>query len=476
MSLANQAIKSFLNLGTILVVAAYLGQSEFGLFAVAFSIQSLMIILRDGGLPNSIIQKKDITDEHVNSVFWFGIALSLLLAVVLVLFAGTLSRFYEQPQLTSILWLMSSALVIQAFSGVSEALLRKRLSFARLLIADSGSTAVASVACMLAAALGLGVWSLVLRMVLTSILLTVSCWFLSSWRPRREFSFTALRALWSFGFFLFLTTLLSYGMSRLDSLIIGKMIGIAAAGTFFMARHLALGPLQQFTNAIARVMFPVFSTIQDDIDLLRSGYLTTVRCLATLVFPLIAAYVALSPEAVAVILPDRWSGIVPLIQIIALHGILQCVNNPASQILYARGRSRLQFFYSSLIGSAVILSFGIGSLWGVIGVAVTWTLVRFTLAPMVLWFAAREVNMSMLVALVNVARPAFAAVITILMVRLVCWGWEASGLPVGFALLFFEIVVWAVVYSALCALLLKDTLLKMKNDLLASGLLKYFSK
>ena len=148
---------------------------------------------------------------------------------------------------------------------------------------------------------------------------------------------------------------------------------MAAAGTFFMARHLTLGTMQQIVGAVARVMFPVFSLIQNDDALLRSAFMTGTRCLATLVFPIIAGMVALAPEAVAVVLPAKWEPAIVLIQIIALHGIPQCVNNPAGQLLYARVRSRLQFLYSLVSGGAIIASFVGVSDWGMCGVAAsTW--------------------------------------------------------------------------------------------------------
>lgn len=469
MSLANQVIKSVTNLGTTLVVAWYLGPEEFGLFAVAFSIQALMIILRDGGLANSLIQKKAISDIHLNSVLWAGVVLSMVLAAGLALSARPLAGYYGWPQLAPILWVVTIPIVAQGFGSVQEAQFRKHLRFGRLLLADSGSAVLASVVAIAAVMLGAGVWGLVLRMAVAPVVLTVVCWCLSSWRPRREFSFEALRALWVFGGYLFLTILLGYGMSRLDSLIIGKLIGVAAAGTFFVARNLALTTLQELVNAVGRVMFPAFSAVQDDRATLRSGYLTGTRCLATLIFPLIAALIALSPEAVAVILPADWHATVPLIQIIALHGVLQCVNNPASQILYARGRSRLQFAYSAVIGVAVVLSFVIGARWGVLGVAISWTLVRFALAPTVLWFAAREINMSVLRAVANLAAPAAAAVGAVGAVRLTVWAWTATGWQVGFGLLIVAAAVGGASYVCLCILLLKDTLVKLRHDLAAAN-------
>ena len=465
MSLANQVVKLVTNLGTMLVLAVYLGPEEFGLFAVAFSVQALMMILREGGLANSLIQKKVISDVHLNSVLWVGVALSVVLVVGLAVLAQPLAAYYGRPQLTLILWLVAIPVVAQAFGAVQEAQLRKQVRFGRLLLADSGSAVLASLVAIVAVVLGAGVWALVLRMVVAPVLLAAFCWILSSWRPRWEFSLDALRSLWVFGGYLFLTVLMGYGMTRLDSLIIGKLIGVAAAGTFFLARNVALATLQELVGAVGRVMFPVFSAIQDDPAMLREGYLTGTRCLATLIFPIVAALVALSPEAVAVVLPEHWRATVPLIQIIALHGIFQCLNNPASQILYARGRSQIQFVYMAVIGLLVIASFVVGARWGVVGVAVSWTAVRFVSAPAVLWLAAREINMSIWRAIGNVVPAAVAAAVAAGAVRLTIWAWTTAGGQVGYALLVMATAVGGASYVAFCMLFLGDTLARLRRDL-----------
>ena len=472
LALTNQAIKLVSNVATTLIVALYLGPDEFGLFAVAFSIQALTIIVRDGGLANALIQRKAITDTHLNSVLWAGLALSALAAIVLALIARPLAAAYGQPRLAPILWLVALPIVVQGFGSVQEALLRKRLCFGRLLLADSGSALLASLAAIVAVLLGAGVWGLVLRMVLAPVLLAIFCWLSSAWRPRWELSLAALRSLWAFGGYFFITALLGYGLTRLDSLIIGKLIGVAAAGMFFMARTVALATLQDLIAAVGRVMFPVFSAVQDDPDTLRSGFLTGTRCLATLFFPVVAALIVLSPEAVAVILPERWRDTVPLMQIIALHGLLRCVSNPASQLLYARGRSRLQFLYASVAGLLVIVSFVVGARWGVVGVAVGWTIVAFTLRPVILWFAAREINMSIWDMAINLVPPFLAAAGAAGATRLAIWLWMASGLPMGYGLLGMAVAVGGASYAGLSALLLRDTLAKLWRDLVAARLLQ----
>ncbi len=468
LSLVNQLVKLASHVATLFFAAWYLDREAFGLFALAFSIYAILSILRDCGLAGALVQRRDLTEAHTNSVFWFMLGASALLSLLLAALAPILSEFYQNPSLEVVLWLMVIPIIAQALGTVQEALLRKDVQFARLLLADSGSVVIASALAILALHFGAGVWGLMLRLVAAPALLTLFCCMFSPWRPRWMFDWPSLRGLWSFGFFFFLTALLGYGAGQLDSPILGKRIGVAAAGLFFMARSIALTPVQELVSAVGRVMFPVFSAVQDDAETLRSGLLTGTRCLAALMFPVISLMIALAPAAAKVCLGSEWHELGPLVQIIALHGILQCLNNPASQVLYARGRTRIQFAYASLIAFFVVLSFIVGSNWGVLGVAICWTAVRFGLAPLVLYIAASEIEMSVGQAIRNVAPPAGCAAAGGLAAWAVAWSGPAIGGTLHVGILAAGVLAGGAVYALLAWIFLRETLRKLRRDLIGS--------
>lgn len=465
LSLADQAIRAGLGVLTSLVVAAYVGPDGFGLVALAVSVEAFLIILRNSGFSGALIQRKDVSELQVNTVFWIGIIVSAVLVVGLLLAAEPLARFYERPQMKPILLVLTLSVAAQAFSGVQEALMRKELRFGQLAVANSGSAAIASIGAIIAAALGAGVWALVLRIVVTRVFMAAICWWLSPWRPRLQLDLRTARPLLSFGGYLFLSALMAFGNTRLDSPIIGKLIGLGAAGLFFMARNLALSIIRQGIGAISQVMFAVFSAVQNDPATLRTGYLTGTRFLGVLFFPAIAGMIAISPEAVPVLLKGDWRGITPIIQVISLQGVALCTNAGISPILLACGRSRFMFILNLLRTVLAIGSFFVGCRWGVLGVATTWTVAAIAWAPVEMWFVCRQVGMSIVTVFANVARPTIAATIAAVAVRTLAWALAPDDGSSSLALVLLEAAVGVVSYGILTAALDRATLVKLKNDL-----------
>ncbi len=468
LALSDNALRAALGIVTTLIVAKFVGPAGFGLISIAVSIETLLIVLRNSGFSGALIQRKDLRDVHVNTVFWIGMISSSVLVIGLLLAAGPLASFYEKPKLMPILQVLTLSIVAQAFSGVPEAMLRKELQFGKLMAVNSGSAVIASIAAIIAAFLGAGVWALVLRIVVSRVLVAVICWWIYPWRPKFQLDMQAARTLLSFGGYLFIAALMTFGKERLDAPIIGKLIGLGAAGLFFMARNLALSIIQQAIGAIGQVMFAVFSAVQNDRAALRSGYLNGTRCLSVLIFPAIAGLIAVSPEAVPVLLQPEWHSIAPIIQIVSLQGIVLCTNAGISPIVLAAGQSRLLLFLNMFRMCATVISVYVGCFWGVEGVAIAWTVAVFAWAPIEMWFACRLVDMRLISVFLNVLRPMITAAVAAMVVRVFVWQCAAAFGSAVIPLVVVETVIGAGVYAILTAVLDRDTLKKLRNDVTRS--------
>ena len=88
-------------------------------------------------------------------------------------------------------------------------------------------------------------------------------------------------------------------------------------GLYNRASTLAAFPAGNITDVMYKAMFPVLCTIQDSDEELEVYFLRYIRSACYVVFPLMIGLAVLADPFVKVVLTDRWSGIVPILQILS---------------------------------------------------------------------------------------------------------------------------------------------------------------
>lgn len=88
--------------------------------------------------------------------------------------------------------------------------------------------------------------------------------FFSPWLPRGYSTKNSFSYLFSYGSKLLLTGLLDVIYNNLYQIFIGKKFSPVIVGQFSQANQLASVPTTTLTGIIQRVIFPLFSQLQDD--------------------------------------------------------------------------------------------------------------------------------------------------------------------------------------------------------------------
>ena len=125
----------------------------------------------DGGFATALIQKKNTTQEDYSTIFYWNIIVSSFFFLLLQLCAPYIADFYHMPQLCPIMRVLSVVLIINGFTVVQTNILTKKLSFQLIAKIRLFAAFIAMSVAILAAYLGMGVWSLVLNSILLVLLL-----------------------------------------------------------------------------------------------------------------------------------------------------------------------------------------------------------------------------------------------------------------------------------------------------------------
>lgn len=445
---ASQVLQQVLNITWSVIMARLLSPTDFGLLAMASVFTGIVYFVLDLGLKSSLIQRQTLEEKLISSVFWINVFVGLVMTVVGVVFSWSIAGFYNNPGLQPVVVALSCNFLIFSLGITQEALLNRQMDFRSLELRTLLGQLIGTVCSIVMAFWGFGVWSLVVRISITIAVGTALMWFVTSWRPRWWFRWTDVRELSGFGSEVLTSNLLAYFRRNADNLLIGRFIGTTALGYYTMAYNLMMFPLLRFCHVLSSVLFPALSRLQDDVEKIKSSWFRATRLIGAVTTPLILGLIALAPQFVQVIYGEKWLPAVPVLQILAINGIVESLTWLNSTVLVSLGKTRLHLRLTFVSAALALVSFLVGLPFGVIGVATCFTVVNTGTEMWSLSYTLKCVNSSYSQYIHNIAGVMTAASGMGLAVWALVFGLHIAPIP----LLLIAIGLGCIVYVILLRL------------------------
>jgi len=344
-----------------IVLARLLFPEQFGLVGMLAIFMGVADAFLDSGFGAALIQKREVTQTDTCSIFYFNIVVGLAVTGLLCLAAPWIAAFYNQPILTPLTRAMSLIIVINSFGLIQNTILTKRIDFKTQTKVSLFASMLSGIIGVTLAAVGFGLWSLVVQQIFSAFFQTLFLWLLNPWRPSLIFSLKSLREMFGFGSRLLAAGLLNQIFENIYPLIIGKLFSATDLGFFTRANTLAEFPARTVSGMVGRVTFPVFSTMQDDPDRLKRGLKKALTTLVLVTFPMMIGLAVIARPLVLVLLTEKWAACVPYVQLFCVPGLLFPLHVMNLNVLQALGRSDL-FLRLEIIKKVLI----------VVNIAITW--------------------------------------------------------------------------------------------------------
>ena len=352
------------NFGASIALTRLLAPADFGLLAMVTVVTGFARVLSDFGLSSALIQARSPEQREFSSAFWANVSLGLLLSAVLAGAAPLVAAFYREGRVGTVMLVLSGQFLITSLGSVHSSRLQRRMAFGALVTSEVLSVVLGSVAALVAARLGAGVWSLVLRAHVQSIVLVCGLWSAERWLPDFRFDFGALKRFLRFSLSLTGSRMVNYWIRNLDNVLIGRFFGAADVGLYVRGYSVLMQPVSMVTTSLGRVMFPTFASIQDDLPRTRSVYRRTLQLIALVTFPSMALLWVTADDFVAGLFGPTWLRCVSVVRIFCVLGALQSLGTTAGWIFQARGRADLQLKWTIAAAVVMVGSILTGVWWG----------------------------------------------------------------------------------------------------------------
>ena len=261
---------------------------------------------------------------------------------------------------------------LAALSIVPEALAYRTMNFKWTASIDLIAGLVASLATLLLALKGAGVWALVLGSLAGATVR--SALFLGSHPVRPVFRFGGLRGHVAFGGTLATSRLAWHVVNQADVFTAARFLTPSAVGLYSVSLHLATLPMQRIMGIVNQVVFPTVARLQEDRPRLRERLLSGLRLLGFVSVPVMWGISAVAPEIVALALGPRWHDAVYPLQVASLLIPFKMVSAVISTAIVGVGAATLDL-RNTVVNLVVLPSaFLIGVRWGVDGLVTAWAL------------------------------------------------------------------------------------------------------
>ncbi|TYP94613.1 O-antigen/teichoic acid export membrane protein [Sphingobacterium allocomposti] len=353
------------------ILARLLMPEDFGAIALFSVLVSLSNALVDGGLTVSIIRSKHCTAEDYDTVFIFNTLISGCLYILVFFISGIVSDFYEMPELKSIIQVYALVIVVNAFSAVQKTILIRDLKFRKQFNIQLPALIVGSTVGIIVAYEGKGVWSLVFMQLTTATCESILFWISSKWFPKIRFAKEKFIYHFNFGFKIALSNLLNILFANAYTIVVGKFFSRETLGFYNRADTLKQLPVNNISNALNKVSFPLFAKVQDDNIKLKALYGTLMRSVIYVIAPILSFMVVTAEPIIRFLLTDKWLPSAAYLQILCISGLLYPLHSYNLNILQVKGRADL-FLKLEVVKKVIIvvvlfisIRYGmIGLVWG----------------------------------------------------------------------------------------------------------------
>lgn len=398
-----------------IVLARLLTPSDYGLIGMITVFFAIAMVFVNSGFGMAFIQNKEATEKDGGTIFIFNIVVSLVLYLVLWFLAPYIALFYDQAQLIKLVRIASLVIVINSFSMMHIANLKKQVDFKKKSIITFISTLFSGFIGISAALLDFGVWSLVFQKLSNALITTISLWVFYKWRPLIIFEIRSLKKLFSFSLWILLSSLMTTIFNNIYVLVIGKYFPLSQLGFYSKAKGYQTLLSQQPSSAIGVVSFPVFSKLQGNPVALKSSLKKFTQHLMFFLAPLIGIAIVVAKPMILIVLTEKWVPMTQYLQVLLVAAILYPMHLLNVQLLNAIGKTKLNFFLSLIKNLLRVLNIIIMYQYGIIFIIIGEVIVSFLSLFVNGFYSKNLINYGMFEQLGDVLRTIVSMILSILL-------------------------------------------------------------
>jgi teichuronic acid exporter len=444
--LGTQLIQFFLQL----ILARILLPEDYGLVAIVSIFILFAEVIVQSGLGAAIIQKKEVDNVDLSTVFWFSLTVSILLYIIIYVTSDWIAVFFNESLLSIILKVLSIKLVIGTYNSIQNTIIAKKLMFKINFKTSILATCISGAIALYMALNGFGVWALVMFQVIYQVILSILLFINLKWIPRFVFSFKRFKELYRYGIGILGANMLSIFSEQIYGLFLGKKYSNDIIGYYQRGQQFPQTVVNSMNSTINSTLHPYLAKRNDNPDVMTKLIKEITSGISHIIFPAMLGLYALSYNLILFLLTEKWIYSVKYLRYESIYYMIIPLLAVYIQTNRSLGNSKVSLIIEVTKLLLIIISLFIGIYLGINFIMITRIIIVFVLLIVTIFINKKVLNYSIFDFTKEIYKPLFASIIMMFIVIIV--GQSALNL---FLTVVLQIVVGICIYL-LCLILLKS--------------------
>ena len=328
-----------LQLLMVVILANLLDPADFGLLGIALLVLSGLNKFSKLGLNAAVIQnKEENVDEYMDTMWLLQLARGAILASVMITLAPLIASVFNEPQATNIVRALALSPVLVAIRNPAVVYFQKNMNFHMEFLYQISGSLTRFVVSICWAIVSPTVWALVGGLLASRFIRLVFSYLAHDFRPWPRLNRGHARELIDYGKWITGNSILFFLYSEGDDAVVGWLLSSTALGFYQTAYRLSNAPATEVTQVISSVMFPAFSTLQEDIAAMREAYYRVLQISMLIACPAAFGIAAVAKVFILTFMGEEWAPMVTVMQILAAYGLMRALGKTMGPLWKAIGR------------------------------------------------------------------------------------------------------------------------------------------
>jgi lipopolysaccharide exporter len=367
----NTLLLRLVNIAVTAVVAHILAPRDFGIFAVALIVFSVVSCLGELGIGACIIRADLDIDALAPTLVTVSLVTSAILAGGMAVSARHIAAALGSAAGAGPVRVMALVVLINGFFTVPSGQLTRDFKQDKLFLANIIGLVPSTAALLFLAKSGSGAMAFAWSRVIAQFVM--GC-VMVAFVPKIYLPGLArnpLSLLFKFGLPLAAANIIYYILINVDYAFVGHLMGAVALGVYILAFTIASAPGLLLGNVINSIAMPAFSRVKQDPDLLENAMARALRAVSLILMPMCSLMMALALPLVLTLYGARWAAAAKVLSILSLYGAISTICILFANMLASIGKARLTLVVQLLWLGTLIPAMALGvHRDGVVGAAV----------------------------------------------------------------------------------------------------------